>query len=161
MWLEGLKGGIFLPFPYKVSEVPRNKGHWSFILLFMEAMENTLNESETLSSLQKEDRCGKDFLKVSKKATVYKAKLLTHPHIDGQLVKERLEESEIPSKPKWPLRTSYSTGIDNTERKINFGNLHCSSVLKEIFFIYLFIYYVYNILSVCMTVGQKDGARPH
>ena len=66
----------------------------------MEAMDNPINELESLSSLQKEVQCGKDFFKASKEATVHKAKLLTYPHIDGQLIIERLEESEIPSKDK-------------------------------------------------------------
>ena len=66
----------------------------------MEAIDNPINELESLSSLQKEAQCGKDFFKASKEATVHKAKLLTYPHIDGQLIIERLEESEIPSKHK-------------------------------------------------------------
>ena len=66
----------------------------------MEAMDNTINEFESLSSLKKEDLCGKYFFKASKEATVHKAKLLTYPHIDGQLIMERLEESEIPSNHK-------------------------------------------------------------
>lgn len=57
----------------------------------MEAMENPINELESLSSVQKEDQCGKDFFKASKEATVHKAKLLTYPHIDGQLITERHE----------------------------------------------------------------------
>ena len=40
------------------------------------------------------------FFKASKEATVHKAKLLTHPHIDGQLITERHEDSEVPSKHK-------------------------------------------------------------
>ena len=47
-----------------------------------------------------EDQCGKYFLKASKEATVHKAQPLHYSHIDRQMIKERLEESEIPSKPK-------------------------------------------------------------
>ena len=97
----------------------------------MEAIDNPINELESLSSLQKEAQCGKDFLKASKEATVHKANLLSYPHIDGQLIIERLEECEIPSKDKWPLKTRCSIGLDNTKRKINSGNLHCSVLKKK------------------------------
>ena len=38
----------------------------------MEAMENPINELESLSSVQKEHQCGKDVFKASKEATVQK-----------------------------------------------------------------------------------------
>ena len=121
MSLEGQNGELFLSFLYKVSGYLGTTAiYWSFIVLFMEAMDNTINEFESLSSLKKEDLCGKYFFKASKEATVHKAKLLTYPHIAEQLVKKRHEESEVPSKHKWPLKTRCSTGIDNTERKFNF-----------------------------------------
>ena len=43
----------------------------------------------------KEGPCGNYFLKASKEHTVHKAASLTHPNIDGQLLKEGLEESEF------------------------------------------------------------------
>ena len=98
MSLEGPKGRIFLSFLYKVSEVPRNKDY--LLIIYCAVHGGPINELESLSSLQKEVQCGKDFFKASKEATVHKAKLLTYPHIDGQLIIERLEESEIPSKDK-------------------------------------------------------------
>ena len=61
----------------------------------MGAMENPINEMESLWRLQKEIQCGKVFFKASKeKKTVHKAKLLTYPHMNGQLIIDRLKECD-------------------------------------------------------------------
>lgn len=40
---------------------------------------------------KKEGQCGNIFLNVSKEATIYKAKPLTYPYINGKPMKESLE----------------------------------------------------------------------
>ena len=118
MWLEGLKGGVFLPFPYKVSEVPRNKRP---LIMYCPVHGGHGEPTQWIWNIiqsKMENQCGKYFLKASKKATVHKAKPLYYSHIDGHTIKVRLEESKIPSKPKWPLRTSWSTVLNNSEKRL-------------------------------------------
>ena len=134
MSLQGPKGRIFISFLYKISEVHKNKGYLLIIYCPVHGVHGEPNQwigiiIKCTKGASMWERCLQGF----KGSHGTKTKLLTYPHIDGQLITERHEDSEVPSKHKWPLKTRCSTGIDNTERKINFWHLHRPSVLKKKF----------------------------